>query len=90
MTYKTEFPDYDDTLSFPEGWVDDSWHNDVCPKFTKGNVLIWCDYKDFDRREIEGQQFIVSLNVSLDVDETYEFLKGFDSLPDALAFAQTL
>ena len=86
MTYKTEFPDYDDTLSFPEGWVDDSWHNDVCPKFIKGNVLIWCDYKDFDRREIEGQQFIVSLGF----DEGYEPLQGFNSLSDALAFAQTL
>jgi hypothetical protein len=85
MTYKIEFPDYDDTLSFPEGWIDDSWHNDVCPKFIKDNIMIWCDYKDFDRREIEGQQFIVSHGH----DVNLEPIKAFDSLSDALAFAQT-
>jgi hypothetical protein len=86
MTYKIEFPDYDDTLSFPEGWIDDSWHNDVCPKFIKDNILIWCDYKEFDRRETEGQQFVVSLGHS----DGCQPLQAFDSLPDALAFAQTL
>jgi hypothetical protein len=85
MTYKIEFPDYDDTLSFPDGWVDDSWHNDVCPKFIKNNLIIWCDYKNFDRRETEGQQFIVSLSH----EDGCEPLKAFDSLSDALAFAQT-
>jgi len=85
MTYKIEFPDYDDTLSFPEGWTDDSWHNDVCPKFIKDNIMIWCDYKEFDRRETEGQQFIVSHGH----DVNLEPIKAFDSLSDALAFAQT-
>jgi len=86
MTYKIEFPDYDDTLSFPEGWIDDSWHNDVCPKFIKDKIMIWCDYKEFDRRETEGQQFIVSFGH----DVNLEPIKAFDSLSDALAFAQTL
>ena len=85
MTYKIEFPDYDDTLSFPEGWTDDSWHNDVCPKFIKDNIMIWCDYKDFDRRETEGQQFIVSFGYDVDLEP----IKAFDSLSDALAFAET-
>ena len=85
MTYKIEFPDYDDILSFPEGWIDDSWHNDVCPKFIKDKILIWCDYKEFDRRETEGQQFIVSL----DHEDGCEPLQAFNSLSDALAFAQT-
>jgi hypothetical protein len=35
MTYKIEFPDYDDTITLPEGWRDVSWHNDICPSFEK-------------------------------------------------------
>jgi hypothetical protein len=84
MTYKIEFPDYDDTITLPEGWLDDSWHNDVCPKITKGTWVIWCDYKDPDRREIEGQQFVVSTNI----DGAYEPLHQFDTFADALAFCQ--
>lgn len=58
MLYKTEFPDYDDTLPEIEGFVDDSWHNDSCPKLIKDLgytiVTLWCDYKDLDKREYEG------------------------------------
>jgi hypothetical protein len=84
MTYKIEFPDYDDTITIPEGWLDDSWHNDICPKITKGTWVIWCDYKDPDRREIEGQQFVASTNI----DGSYEPLHQFDNLGDAVAFCQ--
>jgi len=83
MTYKTEFPDYDDTISLPEGWADDSWHNDVCPKIIKGAVVIWCDYKNPERRETMGHQFIVSMNI----DDGYEPIREFDTFADALAFA---
>ena len=61
--YKTEFPDFDNELSLPDGWVDTSWHNDVSPSFEKqfGDVTyrIWCDYKDPARREVGGKQFTV-------------------------------
>ena len=33
MNYKVEFPHYDDELALPAGWLDTSWHNDVCPSF---------------------------------------------------------
>ena len=33
--YKDEFPNYDDVLYIPSGFIDDSWHNDACPRATK-------------------------------------------------------
>lgn len=35
MSYRTEFPDYDDDLYCPDGWTDQSWHNDTCPHIQK-------------------------------------------------------
>lgn len=51
MTYKTEFPHFDDTLPTLEGFYDSSWHNDACPSICKdlGNdsyLKIYVDYKD--------------------------------------------
>lgn len=86
MTYKTEFPDFDYELTIPEGWIDDSWHNDVCPKIYNGKLVIWCDYLDPDKRESEGSQFTVSLNI----DDAYEPLHQFNTFADALAFCQSI
>jgi hypothetical protein len=62
-TYKTEFANYDDELSLPDGWIDTSWHNDVSPSFEKqygdATYRIWCDYKDPEKREVGGKQFTV-------------------------------
>jgi hypothetical protein len=82
MTYKTEFPHYDDTLTLPDGWVDTSWHNDVCPSFEKvfGDTTfrLWCDFKDPEQREVGGLRFTVctyiedELNASLGQSESME------------------
>ena len=68
MTYKTEFPDYDDTLPTLEGFEDCSWKNDVCPSLhEKGKepddaVFIFCDYKNPELREngVDQPRFTVS------------------------------
>lgn len=62
MTYKYEFPDYDDELPSIDGFVDESWHNDVCPSlvhniFTERYLKLWCDYKDPAMREVGGNQY---------------------------------
>ena len=56
MSYREEFPDYDDELIIPDGWEDNSWHNDACPSImTEYRTDKWCeifqDYKDEDLRE---------------------------------------
>jgi hypothetical protein len=54
-TIKTEFPDYDPATlpAIPEGWVDSSYCNDVCPSWTTADRLwqIWIDYADPSERE---------------------------------------
>ena len=87
--YKSEFCNYDDTLNFPEGWIDTSWHNDVSPSFQKqlGDITyrIWCDYKDPDRREVGGKQFTVATYDSIELEELQD-LAEFNTLQEALDF----
>lgn len=54
--YLQEFPDYDDAIHLPRGWVDHSWHNDACPSFFHPGkrAVIFLDYKDSARREYQG------------------------------------
>ena len=62
--YLREFPDYDDTLKRIPGFVDSSYHNDVCPSICKSyffdgedsttpseTVEVYQDYKDPERSE---------------------------------------
>jgi hypothetical protein len=85
MTYKIEFPDYDDTLSLPEGWIDTSWHNDVCPSFEKtfGDTTfrLWCDYVDPERQEMHGAMRFVIYTVD---EINYKYIGQTDTLAEAL------
>jgi hypothetical protein len=86
MAYKTEFPHYDDTLTLPDGWVDTSWHNDVCPSFEKvfGDTTfrLWCDFKDPDQREVGGLRFTVC--VYLTEEDEYQCIGQSESMEEAL------
>lgn len=48
-----EFPDFDCDLPEIEGFIDTSWHNDVCPSLTDetNRLILWCDYADPAKRE---------------------------------------
>jgi hypothetical protein len=91
MTYTTEFPHYDDTLSLPEGWTDTSWHNDTCPSFERvyGDVTfrLWCDFKDPEQREVTGRRFTVCVNLDKNhaFEDDYQCIGQSDSLGEALA-----
>ena len=79
--YKDEFPDYDDELYVPVGFVDGSWHNDVCPRATKIlnddedsfiEINIWQDYKKRTRREDpDACRFI--LDIEVNCSETFHY-----------------
>jgi hypothetical protein len=64
-TYRYEFPSFDyDIPALPDGFVDVSWHNDVCPSFSKDlnedqEMVVWVNYADEDRRECGGKQFVL-------------------------------
>lgn len=51
-TWQTEFSDFDDMPAIPENWKDISWHNDSCPSFECGELLIFVDYADPEKREV--------------------------------------
>ena len=83
MSYLSEFPDYDDELYVPEGWEDNSWHNDLCPHAEKWNAaetvraMLWQDYKDVNRREYDNTK---RYSLQIDVNGTAVFLFDTDDL----------
>ena len=73
MSYKTEFPDYDGEFFHPDGWMDNSWHNDTCPHIEKrakvGNeevlVYVWQEYADENLREsFKSKRYLFSIEIS--------------------------
>jgi hypothetical protein len=59
MTYKTEFPDFVLDVTIPAGFEDNSYHNDVCPHFTKDIgasdfLCLWVDFANPSEREYSG------------------------------------
>lgn len=82
--YKTEFPDFDDTLRIPKGFEDCSYHNDMMPhverRFVRDDtgevsICIWQDYVNPNKREdlgIGGYRFILTIEVNRDVIFEYK------------------
>lgn len=64
MSYKSEFPDFDDV--FPDFFplVDQSWHSDAMPSFawedtsdqdlSDCRIVLWCDFLQPQMREIQS------------------------------------
>jgi hypothetical protein len=92
MNYKIEFPHYDDELTLPDGWLDTSWHNDVCPSFENkidGVVYrIWCDFKDPSLSEVGGLRFAVNRR-TIEQDDELIPLGEFNTLQEALDWTHT-
>jgi hypothetical protein len=94
----SEFPEYDDTLTMPNGWTDISWHNNACPSISKEvnkklSIVIWCDYKNPSMRDwgIDSKQFSVSIESTDELgEELYESKGWFDTFDNALLFANAL
>ncbi len=85
----TEFPDYPaaDLPVMPEGFADTSWGNDTCPSMIRGDLIIFCDYVDPDKREwIDGPRFVVRDHSGNDLRADVLFMS--DEWADVLAFLQ--
>lgn len=56
MSYREEFPDFELDVTIPEGFEDQSWHNDVCPSWYSEelDVEMWVDYPKAEEREMQG------------------------------------
>ena len=76
MTYKKAFPDFDyiPFLSMHDNWLDNSYANDVCPKFEretdlKNLVVVFFDYADIEKREDnENEKYYIAI---YDINENY-------------------
>ena len=69
--YRTEFSDFPeaDMPAIPEGFADNSWHNDSCPNFASEalGLHIWIDFADPEQREIsDGCRFTLEPSDNLD------------------------
>ena len=77
--YLIEFPDYDGDFYLPEGWVDNSWHNDICPHAEKRSAdesiiaYLWQEYVDADKRETpNGNRYVLIIENNSDVIFQYD------------------
>lgn len=97
MTYKNEFSNFDyDLPNLGEGWIDHSWHNDVCPSldhkiginnFGQEKVLrIWFDYANPEMREIAEKQYVLAMGV---YGESLDHVMTSDDLQDILNHIKT-
>lgn len=101
MTYKTEFPNYDDVLTFPEGWEDISYRHDVAPLFSKElpngqRLMVFCDYKAPELREFyqepDFKEWANQPRFGLSVWTDEDFVESVcqsDSLEEVLSQADT-
>lgn len=89
MSYRKEFPDYDDKgIYIPKGWADGSYHNDTCPHAYKRNTnedeiieaRIWQDYKDPKKREYENDKRYL-FEIVIDGEPIYQYsTDNFDEI----------
>lgn len=80
MTYKTEFPDFEPP-AIPADWIDQSWHNDVCPSWSVGAYRVWVDYADPSQREAtDCARFRVT------DDDVFEILFSSNAWGEILSF----
>jgi len=89
--YRREFPSFGELdVTLPAGFEDSSWHNDVCPSWSKqldnGNYLrLWVDYTAIEDREYkEGGRFCLQLH-SPDFEFTQDLMQS-DSLDEVTQF----
>jgi len=62
--YMVEFPSFGPlNVALPEGWIDESWHNDSMPHFTKGRLELWTNFADEKDREMRGGRFLLYENI---------------------------
>jgi hypothetical protein len=84
MTYRAEFPDFPQSPEAADllarGFVDHSWHNDVCPRFHDAADLlcVWIDYPDAADREADTPRFLVHSTALLEGEHVPMLYEGDD------------
>ena len=63
--------------SIPEGFVDASWHNDMCPSFVNeaANLRLWVDYENpADREDPSLPRFMLCTAEIDTLDDSFEII----------------
>jgi hypothetical protein len=92
-SYKEEFPDFGTLdVRLPEGFRDNSWHNDTMPCFVRdlpedgeGMILIWTDYVNQLKREVPGNPRFFIQHSTRDGDPVRDLL-ATDNWDEVLDF----
>lgn len=89
--WQIAFPDQaaDHMPTIPAGFVDHSWHNDMCPRFESEalNLSLWVDHSDPQRREFpEMKRFNVYEGTSMAEHMNEEPTLSTDDWSDVVAF----
>lgn len=95
MSYKTEFPEFElgDGIVIPEGFKDESRHNDAMPRFTRQTkngqtIVLWIDYLKVSMRDyMYGYRFLLAV---YEGDDFIDSLCYTDSWDDILTAIDTL
>jgi hypothetical protein len=88
MTCYREFPDFPAAAmpALPAGWIDTSWHNDVCPSYTSpAGSVVWINYPDPADRDCADDARFLWCRLSDDGCASVE--AGFDTWAEAYAHA---
>jgi hypothetical protein len=91
-TYRDEFPTFPALdVAIPAGFVDVSWHNDVCPSFLDESrrMKLWIDFPESEMREFpDGKRLTLTRVDENDEEETIihtddyaEVLRAIDAVP---------
>lgn len=87
-TYKTEFPDFHLPVLIPEGFEDNSWHNDTTPTWynTDYHFHLFIDYTLDKDRELPGYKQFALLQGDPEVllPQDYDILAESDNFNDIL------
>lgn len=89
-TYRTEFPDFDYDIPVLQGFRDESWHNDVCPKLVSDDdkLTIWIDYTDPTKRENEEEYQFTICNHEAEPETILYQSNDWDSMLSMLRLIQ--
>lgn len=89
--WKREFPDFKpaEMPDIPEGWEDQSWHNDTCPSFLANGLRVFIDYADPAQRELpDTPRFSVSREPTEAENYTHDAELQTDDWSEVLRFVE--
>lgn len=95
--YQREFNDYPElNVTLPDGYEDQSWHNDVCPSFARkdavfGYLIIYVDYPDKALRQLHNEGRFMCVRYETEGDIGTEQCEDFetDDWVDVINWAET-